>query len=280
MPILNMDIYKNNGENELKNEVCLLRENNISPSLFIITDGVDEKCKTYMKSKLNYSKKIGIDVYIKVVNSVEELSAILEYAFYEGIPTILQLPCDKALVDYYNNHSIAKIHDIDGFFSYQNISEGEYDIAPATPKGCLKYILDSEGLNLNLRNKSVVIVGRGKLVGYPLAMMCMNEGATVTVINTKTEKSLRESVLRKADIVILATGHKGSVKIWELSEHKPVYVLNVGTCFDDKGKLTTELEIDYDRDNIFYTDRIGAIGVLTVMSLMENVVNFYKKLHL
>jgi 5,10-methylene-tetrahydrofolate dehydrogenase/methenyl tetrahydrofolate cyclohydrolase len=48
--------------------------------------------------------------------------------------------------------------------------------------------------------------------------------------------------------------------------------------FDENGKLTTELEVDCERENVWYTDRIGAVGVLTCLSLFENVVNKYKNM--
>lgn len=268
---LNLQDYQNYLVEELKERVRGLRDR----ELWILTDGVDSQCKTYMKSKLNWGKELGMKPKVIEIKNLEDLELTMTAVDVYGIPTIMQLPIKKEFEDCYN--SWKPDTDVDGFYSYQNIAEGEYDIVPATPKGCLRYMIDSEGLNLNLRNKSVVIVGRGKLVGYPLAMMCMNEGATVSVINTKTESSLRKSLLLKADVVILATGHKGSVKDYELSSHKEVYVLNVGTCFDENGKLTTELKITGDYENIHYTPRIKGIGVLTVLSLYDNVINFYEK---
>lgn len=51
----------------------------------------------------------------------------------------------------------------------------------------------------------------------------------------------------------------------------------MGTCFEN-GKLTTELEIDEDKVNVKYTDRIKAVGVCTVLELMDNVVNHYENM--
>lgn len=54
-------------------------------------------------------------------------------------------------------------------------------------------------------------------------------------------------------------------------------VQNVGTCFEN-GKLITELEVDVEKDNVKYTDRIKAVGVCTVLELMDNVVNHYENM--
>lgn len=121
----------------------------------------------------------------------------------------------------------------------------------------------------------MVILGRGELVGKPLATLMINKGASVIVLNSKSNKQVREQILKLADVVICATGIKGSAKVSELALDKEVLVYNVGTCFEN-GKLTTELEIDEDRVNVKYTDRIKAVGVCTVLELMDNVVNHYE----
>lgn len=243
----------------------------VIPSLWILTDGEHPECDSYMRSKLKWATEVGIEVIVKVVKTVEALANILDEADWESIPVILQLPCKEEFVSYYNTRKPAT--DVDGFFTFQEVAEGDYSIVPATPKGVMRFLKHGLGLGLTLRGKSVVVVGRGMLVGYPLTMMLMNEGATVTTINTKTDTELRKAVLKHADVVILATGFKGSVKSDELKEG--AYAINVGTVFDENKKLTTELEVC--SDNVTYTDRIGAIGVSTVLSLLDNVLNFYEK---
>ncbi|MGL5191055.1 MAG: hypothetical protein ACRC7S_15565, partial [Cetobacterium sp.] len=173
--------------------------------------------------------------------------------------------------------------DVDGFFDYQALSEGNYGLAPATAKGIYEYITDKEGLNLTLRTKNVVIFGRGKLVGYPLAMMMMNAGATVSIVNSTTEYNLKMDLVKCADIIILATGQRGSLALTEIEGYNDArYIINVGTVFDTSGKLTTELFVDKNVDvnntgEIYWTDRIGAIGPCTVLALLDNVINWYTK---
>jgi methylenetetrahydrofolate dehydrogenase (NADP+)/methenyltetrahydrofolate cyclohydrolase len=189
---------------------------------------------------------------------------------------IFQLPSRKEFEDWYMD--IMKHHkelDMDGFFNMGDIVEGDYDFAPCTPKGILKYI--KNGLNINLRGKNIVVVGsRGKLVGKPFIIMATNEGATVTGLNSVSDKTMKFTALKQADIVILASGVKGTVSEYDLSNNKIVYVMNVGIVFDENGKLDTELEVE-GVGNVFYSPRIKGIGVSTVLSLLDNVCNYYEK---
>lgn len=271
---LNLTNYQNYLKESLRERVNKLERK----ELLILTDGVDKQCETYMKSKVNIGKELGITTTIVKIESMWHLDEVLYDALQTKTPVIMQLPIDKKYEEKYNKvkHLIKKV-DVDGFFRFQELSEGDYTIAPATPKGILNYLKDPMGLNLNLRGKNVVIVGRGNLVGKPLAIMMMNEGATTTILTSKTNKGAKKIALTTADIVVLATGVKGSVSTSELSM-KDTYVINVGTCFDENNKLTTELGIDSSTETVHYTPRIKGVGILTVLTLFENVVNFYENI--
>lgn len=277
MPVLDMKPYIEKEIKDLSKDVYSLKEIGINPKFYIITDGEDDRCRTYMKSKLNYGEKVGIDVVVKTIQTVDELDELLETAFQRNIPTIMQLPIKKELEESYNNNSLSKMLDVDGFFSYNELANRDWDNAPCTPKGVMNFILDSNGLDLNVRGKLVVLMGYGALTNKPLSIMLCTERATCININTSTDIFFKKQILKQADIVICSTGVKGSVKTSWLSDEKTVYVFNVGTIINKEGKLETELEVDIQKNNIFYTPRIGGIGVLTVLSLMENAVNFYKK---
>lgn len=276
MSVLDMKPYIEKEIFDLSKDVFTLKEKGIVPKFYILTDGVDDRCKTYMKSKLNYGEKVGIDVQVKVVTNIVELDKILKECIKEKIPVIMQLPIKKELEDYYNSYEEIKNFDIDGFFSYQKLVERDWDNAPCTPKGVMNFILDSNGLDLDCRKKHLVVAGRGNLCGMPISIMGMQEFGTVTVLTSKTNKYTKLQALKTADVVVLATGVKGSVKMSELPKDKNIFVMNVGTMFDEHGKLTTELEIDCERENVWYTPRIGGVGVLTVLTLMENCINFFK----
>lgn len=266
MPILDMKEFQNYKKHKI---IEKYNEKYEKPTLYIITDDVDDRVKTYMKSKLKMAQELGIRAEKKIVKTVEELEALSQQVNMEDIYCICQLPIAKELEEYYKNN-IYLFNDVDGMKALDtSLIQNSYYNIPATPKGIMEHIKFN---NISLRGKNVVIMGRGELVGKPLSILMINEGATVSILTSKTDIQFKKLVLKEADIVICATGVKGSVKTSELSDTKKVIVYNVGTCFENN-KLTTELLIDIDKSNIFYTDRIGAVGVCTVLSLFDNLVS-------
>lgn len=270
MPILSMKEFQEFKKKELRVKVEVLRGANITPTLCIITDDKDKRTQSYMKSKLKIAEELGIYAKKCVIdNNLDEIRVL----GYMNVPTICQLPIDKKIEEYYNQN-LYLMNDVDGFKDGNKLLKDDYSNIPATPKGIMEFL---EFIKYNLRGKTVVIIGRGELVGKPLSILMMNKGATVITLNSKSSEFVRSMALASADIVVCASGVKGSVKSSELNDFKDVIVFNVGTCFEG-GKLTTELEIDEDKPNIYYTDRIGAVGICTVLSLMDNVVNNYKSI--
>lgn len=271
MPILDMKEFQEFKKKQISARAEELKERGIIPTLYIITDDVDPRTQTYMKSKLNMADKLGIKAEKIIVKSKEELMDLTFDVMLNGARTICQLPISKEIEDEYMS-KITYFDDVDGFNQMNKVFYDDYSNIPATPKGIMEHL---DYIKYDLRGKTVVIVGRGNLVGKPLATLMLNKGATVIALNSKSSDFIRSASLAIADVVICATGIKGSVKTSELSDTKEVLVYNVGTCFDENNKLTTELEVDDDKENIRYTDRIGAVGVCTVLSLLDNVVNSY-----
>ena len=264
-----------NIEQYIENKINILKEKYKSidnPMLYIFTDDKDGATASYKKSKIKLGERMCVKVEIVVISSEEEMIFYLEKVSKENAGCILQLPFqNKSVVDYYMNYKTKK--DIDGFFNIQDVFDEKYDIAPCTPKGIYYYIKYFIG---NIRDKHVVLVGRGNLTNKPLSIMMLNEGATVSIVNSKTSNDTKLKLLKDADIVVCSTGVKGSVKTSELSDIKNVLVFNCGIVFDENYKLDTELLIDIDKKNIAYTPRIKGVGLLTTYTLFENLYNLLK----
>lgn len=269
--ILDMKAYQKAKILMLKREVERLKNAGIEPVLNILTDGESKAAETYMKSKIKQASAIGIAIkQVVLKNDYEARNFVWDYS-NSDTPTICQFPIKDSIKNIYMNNVIDFL-DADGFNSYRSLYNGDYSIAPATAKGIYEHLLFS---GKEIRGANVVILGRGELVGKPLSIMLINEGATVTVINSKTDDTFKRLVLKEADVAVAATGVLGSVKTSELSDTKEVFVYNVGICFDENKKLTTECVCDEYKENVFMTDRIGAVGVCTCLNLFDNVLNFY-----
>ena len=141
---------------------------------------------------------------------------------------------------------------------------------PCTPSGILDLMSDYD-----LTGKNVVIIGRSNIVGKPLAINLINEGATVTVMNSKTTTETRTHLLSIADVVIVATGQPGTIKVSDCK--KADIIIDVGINRVN-GKLVGDVEHDTD-----FKGRItpvpGGVGPMTVAHLMKNTLEAYKMLH-
>lgn len=268
---LNLQEFLSEKKEKLKNEINLLKNNNKKLILNIFTDNKDFASQSYMKSKINLGKELGIEVKKTEINNLSDLMINISNSKKNNECVILQQPFQNENIT--NMYKTVKPgNDVDGFFKYQEISETKYDMSHCTAHGMLEYI---KYYFKNIRDKNIVLVGRGELTNKPLSLMLLNEGATITVINSKTSEDFKKSVLKLADCVVCSSSVKGSVKTSDLSDDKKVLVINCGIVRDSNGKLDTELEIDIIKDNVDYTPRIRGVGQLTTLYLFNNVVNYY-----
>ena len=231
----------------------------VVPRLAIIQVKDDPVINTYVKLKKKYGADIGIEVDVHTPPEAE-LPALIEKLNKDksihGI--IVQLPLiDTSRTDEIVN-LVAPNKDVDALGQ-----EALFD--PATPMAIMWLLA---GYNIDLAGKSILLIGRGKLVGAPLEHILKNSGHDVTVVDRET-KNLADQV-RQADIIITATG---SPAILYSDMIRPgTVVVDAGTASED-GKTVGDLAADvYERDDITATPAKGGVGPLTVCALFENVI--------
>jgi methylenetetrahydrofolate dehydrogenase (NADP+)/methenyltetrahydrofolate cyclohydrolase len=180
---------------------------------------------------------------------------------------IVQSPLPKH-IDYNRVvESIDPRKDVDGWTStnigrmFLGISE---KFLPATPMGIIK-MLEFYGVEIN--GKSAVVIGRGNVVGKPLAFMLLQRNATVTICHSKT-KNLEEHT-KNADILIAAAGVPGLVKAGMVK--KGAYVIDVGTT-----RVGDKIVGDVDFESVIKKAHCspvpGGVGPMTVAMLITNVI--------
>jgi methylenetetrahydrofolate dehydrogenase (NADP+)/methenyltetrahydrofolate cyclohydrolase len=138
-------------------------------------------------------------------------------------------------------------------------------VSPPTPAAALTIIRE---LGLTLAGKSVVVIGTGALVGKPLAIMLINEGASVTTINSRT-KDVKEKCLT-ADIIITGVGKKDILR-GDMVKNKAT-VIDTGFVYEN-GVLMGDVnfnEVMEVAENI--TPTPGGVGPITVAQLLVNTV--------
>ncbi len=148
-----------------------------------------------------------------------------------------------------------------GVFTGKNVG-----FPPCTPQACME-ILDHYGIDCT--GKKAVVVGRSLVVGKPAAMMLVKKNATVTICHTRTVDM--PSVVREADIVIVAAGRAGVV---DASYVKPGQtIIDVGINMNEEGKLCGDVKFDEVEPIVdAITPVPGGVGSVTTSVLVGHVV--------
>lgn len=98
--------------------------------------------------------------------------------------------------------------------------------------------------------------------------MLMAEGATIINCNSSTADI--GSMTRLADIVVTCTGHPRLITKDMLKDN--TIVIDAGIAFDENGKMCGDCDKTlYDDENIFITTVPGGVGLLTRVTLLENL---------
>ena len=171
------------------------------------------------------------------------------------------------------SQAISPIKDVDCFHSYNcgGILNETGFLAPCTPSGVISILKEN---NVKLTGSRVVIVGRSNIVGKPLAVMMINEGATVTVCNSKTKGLSR--LTKSADIVITAIGKPKYFTKDYFNEN--AVVVDVGINRDKEGKLCGDVDYANVKNYVSKITPVpGGVGIMTVTQLLVNTYNCYLK---
>jgi len=188
----------------------------------------------------------------------------------------VQLPLPKHIDQSVVLQAIDYKKDVDGLHPMNvgllNVSNDA--IIPCTPKGILS-LLRAE--DIHITGKHCVVIGRSNLVGKPMAQLMLRENASVTVCHSKTRDLAH--LTQQGEILIIAIGHPNLVSADMLKEG--AVVVDVGINSVD-GKLVGDIYNSIDVTNIekkaaAITPVPGGVGPMTIASLLENVVEIYKR---
>lgn len=237
----------------------LKQANGVNPKLAIIRTNPDPIVDSYMKLKQSYGSDVGIEVDVHTIDqkgAIRRIQELNEDDSVHGIIVQIPLPNPAQTAEVLNAVNANK--DVDAL--------GEKAVLdPATPMA-ISWLL--AGYNIDLRDKQIVIVGQGRLVGKPLSKMWLASGLNVKTID-KTVKNLSAEV-QKADILVCATGVPGLITK-EMIKDKAV-IVDAGVATDSNGLIGDVAEDVREMPNITITPVKGGVGPLTVCALFENVL--------
>ena len=249
-----------------------IKEEKLNITLAIILVGNNEASKLYIKNKEKYCTEVGIkvDKFLLDEDTSEEVLINLIKDLNEdekvtGI--ILQSPVPDGIDFDKCSGMILPSKDVDGFTkdNVYNLYLNKKSILPCTVKGIIKLL---EYYNIEINGKNVAIIGRGNIVGKPLAMALENRNATVSLLHSKT-KDLK-MFTKDADIVVVACGIPKLLKKEMIKEGS--VVIDVGISRVD-GKIVGDIDFDNIKDiALFVTPNPGGIGPMTIAMIIDNLI--------
>lgn len=263
----------------IKKEIIEIKESTGKvPGLAVIQAGDNLASKIYVNSKIKQCAEVGIEsknfIMPVDVTEIELLQKIEELNKDETIDGILvQLP----LPDHIDTPKVIEAidinKDVDGF-KPENLGKvvlgDETALISCTPAGILRLFEEYE---IVLEGKDVVVIGRSNIVGKPMTALLINEGATVTVCNSKT-KNLAEKT-KNADVVIVAIG-KGNFLKGEMVKEGAI-IIDVGINRDENNKICGDVDFESVKDKVSYITPVpGGVGPMTIAMLLNNTLKAFK----
>lgn len=251
-------------ERQAKQVRALRQAWKIFPKLAIIVANDNPVINTFVRLKYSYGEDVLIEVVIHKVQQFEVAGLIQSLNTDEAIHGIvLQLPLTDPSETDALVALIAPEKDVDGLGP-----NAHYISATAT---AIDWLL--AGYNVTLRDRSIAIVGNGRLVGAPLAKLWLNAGLNVRVYDDSTA-DLKEP-LRAADIIVTATGVPGLIHSSMISPGK--VVVDAGTA-SEGGVIVGDVAADVrERQDLTITPVRGGVGPLTIAALFDNVITAARK---
>jgi len=268
---------------------------NLKPGLAVILVGDDPASSVYVRMKEKTCKKLGFvskGFKLPADTKEEELASLIkklnEDREIDGI--LLQLPLPSHLDDKKMLELISPEKDVDGFHPVNagRLFTGQKSFIPCTPRGIIELLKE---YSIELEGKNAVIIGRSNIVGKPMAILMLNENATITICHSRT-KNLKD-VASKADILVAAIGRPYFVSGDFVKEG--AVVVDVGVNRVDSlelgeklfGKDSDKLEKIKEKGYVlvgdvnfeeaskkasYITPVPGGVGPLTIAMLMKNTL--------
>jgi methylenetetrahydrofolate dehydrogenase (NADP+)/methenyltetrahydrofolate cyclohydrolase len=257
----------------VKNEVAALSHRGIRPGLAVLLAGDNAASRVYVRNKVRASEDTGVrSQLIELPVSVSE-QALLDHVLtlnedpeVHGI--LVQLPLPKQINAYKVLESVSPAKDVDGFHAANlgALVAGTPHMVPCTPAGVMRLL---QHASVPLAGARAVVIGRSNIVGKPLALLLLQEDATVTICHSKTRDL--ENVARSADILIAAVGR---AKLVTGAMVKPgACVIDVGVNRLADGSLCGDVDFASASEVAGWITPVpGGVGPMTIAMLLENCV--------
>ena len=250
-----------------------LKSRGITPGLAVVLVGDNQASQVYVRNKVKACEDTGLhSVLEKYEASMTESELLARVDALNNDPTIHGILVQLPLPPHINAQKVIEaIHpskDVDGFHiaSAGALMTGMPGFWPCTPYGCMKML---ESIGYDLRGKHAVVIGRSNIVGKPMALMLLQQNATVTICHSATPDL--KAMTRQADVVVAAVGKR---HVLTADMVKPgAVVLDVGMNRDDQGKLCGDVDFEAVKQVASHITPVpGGVGPMTITMLLVNTL--------
>ena len=287
--IIDGKLIAQNLRADLKEEIKTLKEKyNKVPGLAVVQIGNVTASSVYVKAKTKSAQEVGIEVidhHLENKTSQEELiNLINKLNNQENVNGILvQLPLPNHMNEQIILDTIHPDKDADGFHPLNvgklsiSSSNDENLLIPCTPYGCLLML---KSLNIDLKGKNAVVIGRSNIVGKPMAQLLLKESCTVTIAHSKT-KNLPQ-LCTSADILVAAIGKPEIVKGEWIKDTAIVIDVGINRIeIKNNGESKTKLvgDVMFSEAKLktsAITPVPGGVGPMTIACLLRNTTIAFK----
>jgi methylenetetrahydrofolate dehydrogenase (NADP+)/methenyltetrahydrofolate cyclohydrolase len=279
----------------LKPRIEALRTKSRPPGLAVVLVGDNPASEIYVRNKVKASEELGIRSFKSTPPAsitTEELLAIVDKfnrdPEVDGI--LIQTPLPKQVDAAKIFLAVDPKKDADGFHPYNvgNLVANRPAPRSCTPAGIMELL---KQYNFSFPGKRAVVVGRSETVGKPMALLLLNESATVTICHSRTVDLPAEC--RRADLLVAAIGRPAIITADYIKPGAVVVDVGINRIQDaaevhrlfghDSARLASfaktgsALVGDVDPRAMqelasAYTPVPGGVGPLTIAMLMANTV--------
>lgn len=263
------------------------------PGLAVVLAGNNPASQVYVRGKTKTAAELGI--YNETITPAADIStdnlcrlirSLNKRPEIDGI--LVQLPLPKQIDERKVLLEVAPEKDADGFHPCNAglLATGQPGLRPCTPAGIVEMLKRYE---IPVAGRNAVVVGRSNIVGKPMALLLLQENATVTVCHSRTEDLA--SVCRTAEILVAAIGRTAMITaeyirpgavvvdvgmntVTTRAEAERVFDASRLEAFDRRGSLLVGDVHPGDMARLAsaYTPVPGGVGPLTIAMLMRNTI--------
>ena len=258
---------------QVATDTAKLKAQGLTPGLAVVLVGDNPASQVYVRNKVKACEDAGLhsvlEKYDATMTEADLLARVAALNNDESIHGILvQLPLPAHIDGQKVIEAISPAKDVDGFHiaSAGALMTGMPGFWPCTPYGCMKML---ESIGYDLKGKHAVVIGRSNIVGKPMALMLLQQNATVTICHSGTP-DLKAMTLQ-ADVIVAAVG-KRNVLTADMVKPGAV-VLDVGMNRNDEGKLCGDVDFEGVKEVASYITPVpGGVGPMTITMLLVNTL--------